>query len=163
MAFYPRDNQKPDHTTHTALLLVPDPKSNTKSSFRYHISTFAGDNHWQYKRDELQPASEGLSFGRTPHLAALVFIDYVSSDETEIRKIMESVPLKQCDVNWWCYHWVWDVLIRLEKAKIIRRLPEGGPEKIWQNGLQFCKQHGTSKDEVVPTCDVDGNRLLSEL
>lgn len=111
MAFYPRDNQKPDHTTHTALLLVPDPKSNTKSSFRYHISTLAGDNHWQYKRDELQPASEGLSFGRTPHLAALVFIDYVSSDEAEIRKIMASVPLKQCDVDWWCYHWVWDVLI----------------------------------------------------
>ena len=109
IAFYPKGRDVTPDITHTALLLTSHSTTKTDDAapaadaIRYHV-TIGGGCGWTYNCDAV-PA-------RTTKLCSVLLVDDIPAGVThaDIARVMKNVPIRQCDVNWFCYHWVTSAL-----------------------------------------------------
>lgn len=112
MALYqrPKTDEVDSVKYHTTLLLVPKGASSIsdkRDTFRYHADN-GGGTEWFFKAEQVR--------AKTYSLQALVLLGKISIKESELRVILEKIPMGTG--GWWrCRHWVW-------AAMIVSNLPE---------------------------------------
>ncbi|PPQ75618.1 hypothetical protein CVT24_010986 [Panaeolus cyanescens] len=169
IAFYIRNNHKDDQSDikyFTALHLSPkNPLPEELSTIRYHVIDAIdpdSDNEglmWVYRPEKIQT--------RLPILVGLQLLGKVAHEfeEDQIEDMLRGVTISP-DVNdksWRWHHWVWDAVKVLAENNVIT-LPQGEtPKSIWKKGYAFCEQREFDPRKPVPTCDMSGKEIPSEI
>lgn len=165
ISYYPRGATADDPVKfHTALLLVPkNPQDGSaKESYRFHVknglSNVGGVSKevWEYEDKPTQ--------NRTTQLWSVQLLGKLKKDVSD-KSLSEffnaNVQVVQDDPRWRCRHWVWAAIQALGDAGIIELTQL--PEEIWNAGIGFAGSVKPNPSQPVPTCDVLGKQVTSEI
>ncbi|KDQ61990.1 hypothetical protein JAAARDRAFT_31471 [Jaapia argillacea MUCL 33604] len=156
---------------HSALLLTPKrPKPTKFQAWRYHAQENDGDSgsagRWKYDACRVRNDGRSLVDLETDglRLVALLHVCKVNFRSTEIGF---SLLLKEVDVKeGWepggDRDWVRDAIELLVERDVIGAV-EIGIATVWGNGHRFAQSVEGCRQGRVPTCDLRGEKMKSEV
>ena len=114
LAFFERlPTQRQPEKYHTSLLLSPkNPDVKTDAAARatlYHavnrIDPTVRKQVWKYESMPTRPRSPSRM------VVGLVLLGkHPDNTFIKIKEILEAIPVKNDDPNWWCYDWAWEAM-----------------------------------------------------
>ncbi|KAG8933904.1 hypothetical protein FRC03_005396 [Tulasnella sp. 419] len=150
---------------HTALQLIPkhaDARSTSETgSWVYHAVDPIrpdGSTAWEYKPKQTQV--------REIRLWSLLLLGKVKPGFTGdyIMEKLKEVEIEQNDRNWKCHNWAFAAIQLLVDEGIIPPLTTlESAEAVWRRGFEFGEKCIADPDKSVPTCDVFGMQINSEI
>jgi len=162
IAFYPRNAKATSPGRfHVALLLMSkSPASDNQETMRYHVTNLVtGDSvvEWRFSKEQ--------TVVRWFRLQSLLLLGKIASKVAvdELDHILHQIPLVQDDPSWNCTIWITSAIKLLFERNILRMQTSLTPESILENGVQFSLQKPYDPERPVPTCDVTGKEMTSEI
>lgn len=162
IAYYSEGRAQGDDVKyHTALILAPkNPDPRKVQTWRYHVKNIDrdGDDMWVYEGKPTMNSDQ-----RIEAMTLLCKVDDENVSGLGLSMLLREIEVVQDERRWCSRHWVFSALQMLVERQVIPQL-HMGPKSIWQNGYQFAKSVSTAKYPFsVPTCDVTGREIKSEM
>ncbi|KDQ55631.1 hypothetical protein JAAARDRAFT_37033 [Jaapia argillacea MUCL 33604] len=155
ISFYTRGPQR-RIKFHTGLTLAPpNPEPTLFQTWLYHIVNDK-PNVWEYEVKETKNCTRKL-------VAVLLLRKFARGTVSgrDFAEALSELPIPESDNHWRCCHWTWQALQLLIDRGVLP-MTYLSPREIWENGFRFA-ENSDSQDPFIPTCDIYGNQIESEL